>query len=1346
MALSDDFLGSAAKAGVQAGVKAVTGNILNSAGKALLESISPELSSLLFGGSGGPSLDTQLILDKLDDLNYGLSTRLREVIDNQDDQFFADIEGQAEAAINAYTFWSANELALQINDPEMDSVGRELDAVRERIQSLVLSSPSTNADTQLRRLELLQLHTTLAQVEVMAYYAHWSTQEIKKVYDNDPNRSPNQTFVSWVDSLSASEIDDINNNLPAGIEEAQVESYGDAINFYNTLSEQGFVKNFVEANFTPVVDQEEVFNGDRNNYDLPGFINDENSWGSDGGARAILADGQRWYYYVDIPNADCLEGKAYNNLHQYPGSKWLREQEYANEDAIYPVEAESECNRFWIVSPQTFSTGQPYFSYYGSFDGYDIQFRDGQDIYELHRELVEGYLVKQYYAPTSLILDEMYAELNDGEIRPRNNWDTVIDEYDALKSRLSEGDSLYKTFTLNIEQVQALDEDGFGKGSPNFYVKTKIGGIEFPRSSLQQADSDFSPLDVKDLPGWEFSYDYFDIGNEEWIPIEIKLSEEDGVIESKERGDDHIDISEDTSERTLYLEYNIQTGELRNKNPNVNSGNYSLDERGRFYFEGDNETELTKGDFDRDGDKEIGPSDKGGIWFTIDAGFPGSVLPTGELELKFSSGIGNDFRINHLSGSAGSELIEVVGNGYRKQFGPATSEGIFTLIKGLGSDGNDQIYFDGILTSAHVSGGMGDDIIQIANTPSGLTQGSVLSGGGGDDTLKGGAGDDALNGNSGSDEIHGGSGDDVLIGGLGEDEIYGDTGRDTIFGDIENDSKAGNNDNIFGGEGDDTMHAGGGNDMVAGDSGDDELLGNAGDDFLDGGVGSDSLSGGTGDDTFVVDHEEDIVIENLDEGTDTVRSYITYVLNQNVENLTLIGREANNGTGNELDNLIQGNDADNLLRALAGNDVIQAGAGDDIIEGGSGDDTMSGGEGADHLNGEEGFDLVDYSDAKSSVTVHLGYGRGAFADAQGDTYENTEGAILSRFDDRGIGSSSADVFMGRGGNDFLDGRDGDDQLLGETGNDVLEGGLGKDTLYGGADDDFLHGAEDDDELMGDEGDDYLEGGAGNDTLQGGTGQDWIEAGIGDDVIEGNAGEDTLVGGGGKDRFIIRQGDGANTILDFGGIGTGTNPNAGKLGEADVIQFEGEGLTARNMLLTQTDEDLIISFEGTVETTVILRNFALEDLDNIGHGPGTTSSKGNVVFLPEASNPKADLSVQFEDVFDIFNADWKRAKVLNRNTVTFLNELSNETSGYNNSDDVINALGGDDIIDGLSGDDFLRGGDGNDLLIGGEGDDLLQGDAGADIFVFQKANQGTDVLADFSAAEGDIIQSHIRSLA
>ena len=105
-------------------------------------------------------------------------------------------------------------------------------------------------------------------------------------------------------------------------------------------------------------------------------------------------------------------------------------------------------------------------------------------------------------------------------------------------------------------------------------------------------------------------------------------------------------------------------------------------------------------------------------------------------------------------------------------------------------------------------------------------------------------------------------------------------------------------------------------------------------------LANNELIGGTGDDTYVIYAASDHVVENAGEGTDTVRSGITTALMANVENLTLTGSSAINGTGNTLNNILLGNSAQNTLSAGAGADIVAGGAGADNLSGGSGRDVF----------------------------------------------------------------------------------------------------------------------------------------------------------------------------------------------------------------------------------------------------------------------------------------------------------------------------------------------------------------------------------------------------------------------
>jgi Ca2+-binding RTX toxin-like protein len=98
---------------------------------------------------------------------------------------------------------------------------------------------------------------------------------------------------------------------------------------------------------------------------------------------------------------------------------------------------------------------------------------------------------------------------------------------------------------------------------------------------------------------------------------------------------------------------------------------------------------------------------------------------------------------------------------------------------------------------------------------------------------------------------------------------------------------------------------------------------------------SNVLEGGAGNDTYVVYSSTDQVVEKAGEGVDTVRSGLSWSLGSNVENLTLTGTAAINGTGNSLANVITGNSASNVLTGGGGADrfaFTELGATDRIMD------------------------------------------------------------------------------------------------------------------------------------------------------------------------------------------------------------------------------------------------------------------------------------------------------------------------------------------------------------------------------------------------------------------------------
>jgi trimeric autotransporter adhesin len=247
-------------------------------------------------------------------------------------------------------------------------------------------------------------------------------------------------------------------------------------------------------------------------------------------------------------------------------------------------------------------------------------------------------------------------------------------------------------------------------------------------------------------------------------------------------------------------------------------------------------------------------------------------------------------------------------------------------------------------------------------------------------------------------------------------QLTGTSGNDTLIGD-----ETGNP--IQGLEGDDTL---------LGMGGDDSMSGQEGNDTLDGGTGSDEMYGGLGNDVYYRDDSGDFIEEFADEGTDEVRSSISYTLpttsSNSLENLTLLAG-ATTGTGNSGDNVIVGNSGNNTLTGNGGHDTLDGGGGTDTLSGGAGNDTFIT-DGGDTLQESSGTDTV-----RSSITFGLTTG-----------FEHL--VLLGSGNINGTGNSAANQITGNDGNNTLTGSGGSDTLTGGNGADIYSysTGHGADTI------------------------------------------------------------------------------------------------------------------------------------------------------------------------------------------------------------------------------------------------------------------------------------------------------------
>lgn len=334
-------------------------------------------------------------------------------------------------------------------------------------------------------------------------------------------------------------------------------------------------------------------------------------------------------------------------------------------------------------------------------------------------------------------------------------------------------------------------------------------------------------------------------------------------------------------------------------------------------------------------------------------------------------------------------------------------------------------------------------------------------------------------------------------------------------------------------------------DTVIGNSLNNTLYGRSGTMGLFGAGGNDTLGkagmiehmfGGSGNDLYRYDDVGDLVSETLvpgidDGGYDTVRSSLSYVLGNYVEELVLTGTANINGDGNSLDNRIVGNSGNNIIDGLAGAD------------------TMGGGDGDDTYIVDNSSDLIQETSTGGNDTV--------YSTASLTMRNYIETLILSGSGNiNAIGNSQNSTIFGNAGNNVIDGRGGIDTMKGGAGNDVYVVDNVGDIVSEDATNDGDDGGDDRvNSYVNFTLPNYVErlslvgtlsvngvGNALNNTLIGNTGNNKLTGGAGNDLLKGDTGNDT---------YIFGPNFGVDTIQDIGGA-TDRITFAAGIVAADVI--------------------------------------------------------------------------------------------------------------------------------------------------------------------------------------------------
>jgi len=666
--------------------------------------------------------------------------------------------------------------------------------------------------------------------------------------------------------------------------------------------------------------------------------------------------------------------------------------------------------------------------------------------------------------------------------------------------------------------------------------------------------------------------------------------------------------------------------------------------------------------------------------------------------------IGND-AANTLTGGAGNDFL----NG---------GAGADTMVGGLGDDtyvvdvAGDivtELANEGIDTvQTGISYSLGANVENLTLTGSAAVNGV---GNGLNNVLIGNAAANRLEGGAGNDTLDGGGGIDTLVGGLGDDTYVVDVVDDVIIelANEGNDTVKASFSYSLGANLENLILTGSAAINGTGNSANNILVGNNAANRLDGGLGADTMAGGLGDDVYIVDNVGDIVTELTNEGIDRVEASVSYTLSANVENLTLTGTTAINGTGNSANNILTGNSAANILNGGAGNDVLDGGAGADTLIGGLGDDSYIVDAAGDVVTelANEGTDTV-----KASLSYSLG--------------ANVENLILT--------GTAAINGTGNALNNIL---------TGNSAANLLDGGAGSDTMIGGLGDDIyvVDAAGDIVTELANEGTDRVQASVSyslsanveNLVLTGtaainGNGNSLNNTITGNSAansLDGGAGADTMIGGLGDDTYFVDNAGDVITEL--------ANEGTDRVNSSITYSL---GANLENLTLTGT---AAINGTGNSVNNIMVGNSAANRLDG-GLGADTMSGGlgDDVYIVDNVGDIVSELTNEGTDRVEASVSYTLSANVEDL-TLTGTAAINGTGNGANN---ILIGNSAANILNGGAGNDVLDGAGGADTLIGGLGDDTYIVDVAGDI-VTELANEGTDtVKASLSYALGANLENLI----
>ena len=545
----------------------------------------------------------------------------------------------------------------------------------------------------------------------------------------------------------------------------------------------------------------------------------------------------------------------------------------------------------------------------------------------------------------------------------------------------------------------------------------------------------------------------------------------------------------------------------------------------------------------------------------------------------------------------------------------------------------------------------------------------------------------------------------------------------------------------------------GGGDTITGGAGADTIDGGAGADTITGGAGVDNMTGGTGADIFVIGTVAHLAAGETINGTaeaatiDTLRldaagtynlstfstitniDSIAFNVNAAGFNLTVVDSQVStadaNGDGTQNDLQITASLAltnavtinasaltgsnritvvgtnlggGDTITGGAGADTIDAGAGTDTITGGAGADTITGGAGVDNMTGGTGADTfvigtVAHLAASETIngTAEAGTIDTLRLDAAG-TYNLSGFTTITNIDAITFNVNAASFNLTVANSQVSTADANGDGTLNDLQISASVAMTNAVTINAsgltGTNRIIVVGTN-----LG-----------GGDTITGGAGADTIDGGAGADTITGGAGVDSMTGGTGADIFVI----GTVAHLAAGETINGT----AEAGTIDTLRLNAAGTYNLSTFTTITNID-------SIAFNVNAAGFNLTVVDS------------------QVSTADANGDGTLNDLQISASLAMTNAVTISASALTGSNRITVVGTNLGGGDTITGGAGAD-TIDGGAGTDTINGGAGADTITGGAGVDNMTGGTGADHFVYMATTEGTDTIADFNVAQGDMI--------